>query len=122
MPLSNGAATLGDLIAPERRMSITALARELGISHQAIRMWLLGVSTPTPDHREALKRILNIPVSAWDETARASPTVDNPSNQRVDNDVTEQPPGEPGRAHPDAVDVEANDAPAPRRRRARKVA
>lgn len=45
--------------------SMTKVAAAIGVTREAVRQWSRGISTPRPEHREALSVLLGIPVDSW---------------------------------------------------------
>ncbi len=48
-------------------MSQSDLARELGVSPQAVSGWIVGRSKPTPELMARIEDLLSIPMRAWTE-------------------------------------------------------
>ena len=49
------------------RLTLTEIARAVGVSRQAVDGWVRGVSTPLKEHRDALHRHYGIAPESWEE-------------------------------------------------------
>lgn len=51
----------------ENKLTYTACARALGLSHVAVRAWVLALAVPSPEHRQALEVWTSgkVPASSW---------------------------------------------------------
>jgi transcriptional regulator with XRE-family HTH domain len=65
---SVGAVRLEQSAAP-KVMSQSQLARELGVSPQAVSGWVTGRAKPTPELMARLEDLLGIPMRSWTEPA-----------------------------------------------------
>lgn len=61
---SDGARQLRAFFSPPR-MTQADLAKALGVSQQAVSMWVTGRSRPSAHQREAIERIAGIPATTW---------------------------------------------------------
>jgi len=66
-PLTPGAIALRDAVAPGagQLIGLRELARELGIAPQSVAAWRDAKARPVAHFREALFKLLGIPVDAW---------------------------------------------------------
>jgi len=51
-----------------RRFRIGEFAVDLGVTERSLRLWRIGQSVPTPEHRAALERLTDgaVPASIWE--------------------------------------------------------
>lgn len=70
---TRGATLLRDLVSPKTHTQ-ASVARDVGVTPEAVRHWAVGFSKPKPELREELERLLGIPASSWDETERDEPS------------------------------------------------
>ena len=69
-PRRGGSELLRDFFAPPpQRMSQKQLADALGISQQAVSMWVHGKARPSSEHWRAIERLTGIPVDSWIDEA-----------------------------------------------------
>ena len=64
---TRGEIQLGEALRP-KVMSQSDLAKELGVSPQAVSGWVIGRAKPTPDLMARIEDLLGIPMRAWTET------------------------------------------------------
>lgn len=65
-PLSKAASELRKKLSPQV-MNQTSLAKELGVSQQAVNSWLKGRALPEPERMAEIERLLGIPMRDWVE-------------------------------------------------------
>lgn len=61
--LSVGQKLLLNAVTP--RVRAADLARELGITSQAVSAWVRGLSKPSPEQMARLEEMLGIPMRSW---------------------------------------------------------
>ena len=61
---SDGTRQLRAFFSPPR-MTQADMAKALGISQQAVSMWVTGRSRPSAHQRAAIERIAGIPAASW---------------------------------------------------------
>lgn len=66
--MSKGQSQLAGSVAMTRPTP-AAVARDVGVTRQAVIQWIHGIAKPRPEHREQLERLLGIPAASWDEPA-----------------------------------------------------
>lgn len=71
MRVSKAAVTLRARLTPATPpvMNQTKLAKELGVSQQAVNAWLKGRALPEPERMAAIESLLQIPMRDWVEVA-----------------------------------------------------
>ena len=62
---SEAATRLRDYFHPTGRLTQAEVAVALGVTQQAVSMWVTGRSRPAPHLREALERVTGIAVHSW---------------------------------------------------------
>ncbi|GMV18623.1 MAG: hypothetical protein AMXMBFR56_68470 [Polyangiaceae bacterium] len=72
---SRAAEALKGFVSPERRYTVSEIARRLGVSRQTVTSWCAGATVPQLEHAAALEAILGIPTKDW------LPEKDEPSNK-----------------------------------------
>jgi transcriptional regulator with XRE-family HTH domain len=66
---SKAAGDLAEKVSPKRVMSAADLARELGVSPQAVSGWIHGRALPSAEYMARLEDLLGIPMRDWTEPA-----------------------------------------------------
>jgi len=68
MVVTEGSARLRAWIAagPRTERSQSAVARAIGVSQPAVRLWIEGATRPEPRHRLALEVLTGIAPTAWE--------------------------------------------------------
>ena len=72
MPMTKGARDLKRRLTPEPHLTQARLARELGVTQQAISAWLRGVARPDPERRAKLEELTGVAIADWDVDERES--------------------------------------------------
>ncbi len=67
-----GSVRLAEALTP-RVMTQSELARQLGVSAQAVSDWVAGKSKPKPDLMARIEDLLGIPMRAWTEAEAGEP-------------------------------------------------
>ena len=62
---------LDRMLRPVRPLTQKQLADELGVTQQAVSLWLRGRSKPDAHRRARIAELTGVAVSDWDESAQA---------------------------------------------------
>lgn len=64
--MTEGARLLRAWLSSSDERTVSRLARQFGISSQAVSQWLSGVTRPHQIYREQLAKLAAIPIWAWE--------------------------------------------------------
>lgn len=64
---TKASVALDRMLRPVRPLTQKQLAEELGVTQQAVSLWLSGRSKPDANRRERIAKITGVPVTDWDE-------------------------------------------------------
>ena len=65
---TKASVALDQLLRPVRPLTQKQLADELGVTQQAVSLWLSGRSKPDTNRRERIEELTGVPVTDWDES------------------------------------------------------
>lgn len=63
---TKAARELDRMLRPVRPMTQQRLAKELGVTQQAVSSWLRGISKPDEDRRDRIAELTGVAVDGWE--------------------------------------------------------